>query len=92
MTQETIKIEDGVGDGIIRIPSIRRYEIDCWGNAIEQVEDGEWVRYDDHAAAVKLMLSEIEKLEEQVVELNGNLRDAKLEAKDFQNMLRGFKQ
>ena len=59
--------------------------------SMEQIEDGSWVRYDDHVAAIKLMQSEVEKLEEQIAELNENLRDAKLEAKDFQNMLRGFK-
>ena len=75
----------------VAIPAIRRYEIDCWGNAIQQIEDGSWVRYDDHVTAVKLMRSEVDELEEQIAELNENLRDAKLEAKDFQNMLRGFK-
>ena len=74
------------------IPAIRRYEIDCWGNAIKQVEDGPWVRYEYHVAAVILMQSEIEELEEQIAELNENLRDAKLEAKDLQKTLRGFKQ
>ena len=49
--------QSGAGDRIIMIPAIQRYEIDCWGNAIKQVEDGSWVRYDDHVAAVKLMRS-----------------------------------
>ena len=91
MTQETIKIEDGAGDRIVRIPAIRRYKIDYRWNAIKPV-DGEWVRYDDHVAAVKLMRSEVEKLEEQVAELKKNLRDAELDANDLQNMLRRFKQ
>ena len=89
--QETIEIEDGAGDRIVRIPPIRRYELECGRNAMQQVEGGSWVRYDDYVAVVKLMWSAIEKLEEQIASLNENLRDAKLEAKDFQNMLRGFK-
>ena len=84
--------ESGAGDRIVMIPASQRYEIDCWGNAIKQVEGGEWVRYDDHVAAVKLMRSEVEKLEEQVAELKKNLRDAELDANDLQNMLRRFKQ
>ena len=74
----------------VTIPPIRRYDLDCiW---MHPVEDGSWVRYDDHVAAVKLMQSEIEKFEEQVASLNENLREAKLEAGDLQNKLRGFKQ
>ena len=84
--------EDGAVDRIVRIPPIRRYELECGRNAMQQIEDGSWVRYDDHVAAVELMQSGVEKLKEQIAELNKNLRDAKLEAKDFQNMLRGFKQ
>ena len=84
--------ESGAVDRIIRIPPIRRYELECGRNAMQQVEDGSWVRYDDHVAAMKLMRSEIEKLEEQVAELNVNLRDAELDAKDVQKKLRGFKQ
>ena len=61
--------ESGAGDRIIMIPAIRRYEIDCWGNAIEQVEDGSWVRYDDHVAAMESMLSEVEKLKLAIEEL-----------------------
>jgi len=74
-----------------RIPPIRRYKIGYRWNAVKPV-DGEWVRYDDHVAAVKLMQSEVEKLEEQVAELNENLRDEKLDVKDLQKTLRGFKQ
>ena len=92
MTQETIEIEDGAGDRIIMIPAIQRHEIDCWGNTIKQIEDGSWVRYDDHVASMGLMQSEIEKLEEQIAELNKNLRDAELDVKDLQKTLRGFKQ
>ena len=84
--------ESGAGARIVMIPAIRRYKLDCLWNAIRQVEGGPWVRYDDHVTAMGSMRSEIEKLEEQVAELNQNLRDAKLEAKDFQNMLRGFNQ
>ena len=92
MTQVTIEIEDGAVDRIVRIPPIRRYELECGRNAMQQVGDGSWVCYDDHVAAMESMWSENEKLKEQIAELNKNLRDAKLEAKDFQNMLRGFKQ
>ena len=74
------------------IPAIPRYWFDRWGNAARQIEDGSWVRYDDHVALMQRMQSEIEELEEQIAELKEKLRDAKLEAKDFQNMLRGFKQ
>ena len=84
--------ESGAGGRIVMIPAIRRYWIDCWGNAIKQIEDGSWVRYDDHVAAVKVMRSEIEELEEQIAELNKNLRDAELDVKDLQKTLRGFKQ
>jgi hypothetical protein len=81
------------GARIIMIPAIQRYWVDgVDGWSMEQAEDGSWVRYDDHVAAVKLMRSEIGRLKEQIASLNENLRDAKLEAKDFQNMLRGFKQ
>ena len=82
--------ESGAGDRIIRIPAIRRYQIDYRWSAIKPV-DGPWVRYDDHVTAMESMRSEIGRLEEQIAELNKNLMDAKLEAKDFQNMLRGFK-
>lgn len=61
----------------VTIPLIRRYELDCWKNAMQQVEDGSWVRYDDHVAEVKLMRSEIGKLEEQVAELKEKLWSAK---------------
>ena len=84
--------ESGAGARVARIPPIRRYELECGRNAMQQVEDGRWVRYDNHIAEVILIMSEVEKLEEQITELNENLRDAKLEAKDFQNMLRGFNQ
>ena len=67
----------------VTIPAIRRYEIDCWGNAIKQVEGGPWVQYDDHVAAVKLMRSEVEKLEEQIAELNDSLWNARLESQSF---------
>ena len=50
---------------------------------MEQIEDGSWVRYDDHVAAVELMRSEIEKLEEQVAELKESLWNAKIESLDF---------
>lgn len=94
MTQVTIENCDkcGAGARIIRIPPIRRYELECGRNAMQQVEGGSWVRYDDHVAAVKLMQSEVEKLEEQIAELNQNLRDAELDVKDLQKTLRGFKQ
>jgi len=59
----------GAVDRIVMIPAIRRYEIDCWGNAIKQIEDGSWVRYDDHVTAVNVMLSEIEKLNLAIEEL-----------------------
>ena len=75
--------EDDAGDRIVRIPAIRRYKLDCLWNAIRQVEGGPWVRYDDHVAAVKLMRSEIEKLEEQVAELDESLWDARIESKSF---------
>ena len=77
MTQETIKIEDDAGDRIVRIPPIRRYELECGRNAMQQVEDGSWVRYDDHVAEVKLMQSEIGRLEERVAELKEKLWSAK---------------
>ena len=77
--------ERGAGAVIVRIPPIRRYEIDCCGNAIQHIEGGEWVRYNYHVASMVVMQSEIEELEEQIAELKEKLRDAKLEAKDFQN-------
>lgn len=70
------------------IPTIQRYSVDgAEGWSMEQVEDGPWVRYDYHVAAVILMQSEIEELEEQIAELNKNLRDAELDAKDLQKKL-----
>ena len=69
--------ESGAGAVIVRIPPIRRYELDCIWIAMQQVEDGSWVRYDDHVAAVKLMQSEVEKLKEQVAELKEKLWSAK---------------
>jgi hypothetical protein len=80
------------GNGIVMIPAPDQYEIDCCGNAVKQVVGGSWVRYDDHVASIKLMRSHVEKLEEQIAGLNDKLRDAKLEAKDFQSMLRGLNQ
>lgn len=71
--------ESNAGDRIVMIPAIQRYEIDCWGNVIKQVEGGPWVQYDDHVASIKLMLSEIEKLEEQIADLKVELWNAKLE-------------
>jgi hypothetical protein len=47
------------------IPAIQRYEIDCGGNAIKQVEDGPWVRYDDHVASMELMQLSMKKLEQE---------------------------
>ena len=84
--------EGGAVDRIVRIPPIRRYELECGRNAMQQIEDGSWVRYDDHVASIKSMQSEVDKLEEQITELSKNLRDAELDAKDFQKTLRGFKQ
>ena len=55
------------------IPAIRRYEIDCWGNAIQQVEGGEWVRYNYHVASVVVMQSEIERLTEENADLKSKL-------------------
>ena len=75
--------EGGAVDRIVRIPPIRRYELECGRNAMQQVEDGSWVQYDDHVAAVELMRSEVEKLEEQVAELKEELWNARLESKSF---------
>ena len=44
------------------IPDIQRYSVDGWGCEIDQVNDGSWVRYDDHVAAVELMRSEVQQL------------------------------
>ena len=73
----------GVGARIVMIPAIPRYEIDCWGNAIKQVEDGSWARYDDHVASIKSIRSEVEKLEGQIAELNESLWNARIESLDF---------
>lgn len=62
--------QSGAGDRIIMIPAIQRYEIDCWGNAIKQVEDGSWVRYDDHVALMQRMQLKIQKLKETITELS----------------------
>ena len=62
--------ESGAGDRIIMIPAIQRYwvaGVDGW--SMEQVEDGSWVRYDDHVAAMESMLSEVEKLKLAIEEL-----------------------
>ena len=83
MTQKTIEIEDGAGDRIVRIPRIRRYELDCGRNTMQQVEDGSWVRYDDHVTAVKLMRPEVEKPEEQIAEFKESLWSAQIESLDF---------
>lgn len=50
-------------------PEIPRYEIDCCGNSITQVEGGPWVQYNDHVTAMESMRSEIEKLNLVIEEL-----------------------
>ena len=60
----------GAGDRIVMIPAIQRYWVDgVDGWSMEQIEDGSWVRYDDHVAAMESMRLEVEKLNLAIEEL-----------------------
>ena len=45
----------GAGATIVMIPATPRYWFGRWGNAARQIEDGSWVRYDDHVALMQRM-------------------------------------